>query len=142
MKTFVGLFASTSLFAVSICVIYWYSSHDRAGALLLGFMCVGLAFASAYAFLGEKHAALEGDDPQLQHKDAAGEDVTIVTKESPWPLLLALSILWMLVGLLWSDFMLFTGLAAILLSLWRLGAESARVNEDRVVTKEGPESFT
>jgi hypothetical protein len=105
-------------------------------------MCVGLAFAAGYAFLGEKNAALEGDDPKLQHKEAAGEDVTIVTKESPWPIVLAFSILWMLVGLLWSDFMLFTGLAAILLALWRLGAESSRVNEDRVVTKEGPETFT
>jgi hypothetical protein len=142
MKAFVGLFASTALFAVSICVIYWYSSHDRGGALLLGFMCVALAFASGYAFLAEKNAALEGDDPKLQHKEAAGEDVTIVTKESPWPIVLALSILWMLVGLLWSDFMLFSGLAAILLSLWRLGAESARVGEERVATEEGPETFT
>ena len=142
MKTFVGMFASTSLFALAICVIYWYSSHDRAGALLLGFMCVALAFAAGYAFYAEKRAALEGDDPALQHKDAAGEDVTIVTKETPWPVLLAFSILWTIVGLLWSDFLLFTGLAAILLCLWRLGAESARVGEERIVTKEGPERFT
>jgi hypothetical protein len=54
-----------------------------------------------------------------------------VTKESPWPLLLAVSILWMLIGLFWSDFLLFTGLGAILLSLWRLGAESARVGPEK-----------
>jgi Cytochrome c oxidase subunit IV len=142
MKPFVGLFASTALFAVSICVIYWFSSHDRGGALLLGFMCIALAFAAAYAFYSEKNAALEGDDPNLQHKEAAGEDITIVTKESPWPLILACSIVWMLIGLLWSDFMLFTGLAAILLALWRLGAESARAGEERIVTEEGPETFT
>lgn len=142
MKAFVALFASTALFALSICVIYWYSSHDRGGALLLGFMCVALAFAAGYAFITEKNAAFEGDDPHLQHEEAAGEDVTIVTKESPWPAVLAFSVLWMLVGLLWSDFMLFTGLAAILLALWRLGAESARVGEERIVTEEGPETFT
>ena len=142
MKTFVGLFASTALFAVASCVIYWYSSHDRTGALLLGLMCIALTFAAGYAFLAEKNAALEGDDPNLQHKAATGEDVTIVTKESPWPIILAFSILWMLIGLIWSDFMLFTGIAAILLSMWRLGAESARVGEDRIVTEEGPETFT
>lgn len=130
MKSFVGLFISTAVFAVAICVIYWYSSHDRGGALLLGFMCVALTFAAGYAFLAEKNAALEGDDPELRHKDAAGEDVTIVTKESPWPFLLAVSILWMFVGLFWSDFLLFTGLAAILLCLWRLGAESSRVGPE------------
>lgn len=142
MKTFVGFFGATAVFAVSICVVYWFASHDRGGALLLGFMCVALAFAAGYAFFAEKNAALEGDEPQLQHKEAAGEDITIVTKESPWPVLLAFSILWMLVGLLWSDFMLFTGLAAMLLCLWRLGAESARVGHERIMTEEGPENVT
>lgn len=142
MKSFVGFFGSTAVFAVSICIIYWFSSHDRGGALLLGFMCVALSFAAGYAFFTEKNAALEGDDRDLKHREAAGEDITIVTKESPWPLTLAISIVWFLVGLLWSDFMLFTGLAAMLLCLWRLGAESARVGGDTIMTKEGPENFT
>ena len=89
MKSFVGLFGSTAVFGLSICVIYWFSSHDRGGALLLGFMCVALTFAAGYAFLAEKDSALEGDDRDLKHREAACEDITIVTKESPWPALLA-----------------------------------------------------
>ena len=74
----------------------------------------------------------------VQHKEAAGEDIGIVTKESAWPVLLAFSILWMLVGLLWSDFMLFTGLAAMLLCLWRSVRKARGSGTSAYVTEEGP----
>ncbi len=137
MITFVGLFGSSAAFGGTIALIYWYASHDYAGTFMLGFMFCGLTFASGYAFLAEGHARLAGDDPDRQHKATAGEDVGIVTKESPWPAALAFSILWFFIGLVWSDFMLFTGLAAMLLCLWRLGAESARAGHDYVATEEG-----
>lgn len=139
MKTFVGLFLSSAFFGASISIIYWFASHDYAGTLLLGFMFCGLAFAALYAILAERRAELDGDDKHLQHKEVAGQDVGIFTKESPWPPLLAFSILWFLIGLIWSDFMLFTGIAAMLLCLWRLGAESARTGNKRIYTEEGPE---
>lgn len=140
MRTFIGLFLSSAAFAAVMSIIYWFASHEYAGALLLGSMCCGLVFAAGYAMLAERSAQVEGDDPQMQHKEAAGEDVGIFTKESAWPAALALSILWFLVGLVWSDFMLFTGLAAILLCLWRLTAESAREGHEYVLTEEGPDT--
>lgn len=139
MKTYIGLFMSTAVFSVSISIIYWFSSHDYFGALLLGFMFCALTFAAGYALLAERESYLDGDDNQLQHKEVAGEDVGIFTKESSWPPLLALSILWFLIGLIWSDFMLFTGIVAMLFCLWRLGAESARTGHKRLYTEEGPE---
>lgn len=142
MKTFAGLFASSSIFGASIALIYWFASHDYTGTFLLGFMFIALGYAAGYAFIAERNAKLSGDDPQLMHRQAAGEDVGIVTTESPWPIVLAFSILWFVVGLLWSDFMIFTGLAAMLIALWRLGAESARVGRRRVMTEEGPEDVT
>jgi len=142
MKTFVGLFMSSAAFAAVISIVYWFASHEYAGTLLLGFMCCALAFAAGYAMIFERNARLAGDDPELQQKEAAGEDLGIFTKESPWPLALALSILWLFIGLVWSDFMIFTGLAAMLLCLWRLGAESARVGHERVWTEDGPEDVT
>jgi hypothetical protein len=142
VKTFVGLFGSSSVFALVICIIYWFSSHEYAGTLFLGFMCCALAFAAGYALLAEREGQLAGDDGQLNHKERAGEDVGIVTKETPWPVLLAFSILWFLLGLVWSDFMIFTGLAAMLLCIWRLGAESSRVGHERVWTEEGEEEVT
>jgi hypothetical protein len=142
MKTFVGLFLSSATFGAVISIIYWFSSHEYAGTLMLGFMFCGLAFAAGYAMLAERNAKLDGDDKHLQHKEVADEDVGVFTKESAWPAVLAFSILWFLLGLIWSDFMLFTGLAAILLCLWRLGAESARVGHRRIDTEEGPEDVT
>lgn len=127
MKAFVALFASSAMFGVVTSIGYWFSSHDYTGTIMLGSMAIGLGFASGYAFLAEKDSHLEGDEPELQHKEAAGADLGIFTKESAWPIVLAFSILWFLIGLVWSDFMIFTGVAAMLLALWRLGAESARV---------------
>lgn len=127
MKTYAGLFFSSALFGLAICVVYWFSSHERAGALLLGFMTIAMTWAAGYSLIGERHSNLPGDDPHMQHKEAAGEEVAIVTKTSPWPICLAFSILWMLIGVIWSDFMIFSGLVAILLCLWRLASESSRI---------------
>ena len=127
MKTLVGLFLSSSAFGATICLVYWFSSHDRGGSLLLGFMSIGLGWAAGYALVAERDSDLAGDDPWLQQKERAGEDLGIVTKESAWPICLAFSVLVLLIGVIWSDFLLFAGLAAMLLCFWRLGAESARV---------------
>lgn len=142
MKTFAGLFGSSAAFALAICIVYWFASHEYAGTLFLGFMCCALAFAAGYAMFFERDAHLAGDDSQLHQKEAAGEDVGIFTKETPWPVLLAFSILWLLLGIVWSDFMIFTGLAAILLCIWRLAAESARVGHERIWTEDGPEEVS
>lgn len=139
MKAFVGLFLSSAVFAAVISIVYWFASREYAGTLLLGFMFCGLAFAAGYAVLAEKNAQLEGDDPRRQHKEVAGTDVGVFTKKSAWPPALAFSILWFFIGLVWSDFMLVTGIAAMLLCVWRLGAESARAGNERVLTEEGHE---
>jgi len=141
MKTFVGLFASSAVFGAVISIIYWFSSHEYAGTLLLGFMFCGLTFAAGYARVAERHADLAGDDPQRRHSESAGEDVGIVSKESAWPTALAFSILIFFIGLVWSDFLLIAGLVAMLLCLWRLGAESARVGHRTVLTEDGPNKF-
>jgi hypothetical protein len=123
MKTFVGLFMSSAIFAAAISIVYWFASHEYAGTLFLGFMCCALGFAAGYAMLFEREANLAGDDPEALQREAAG-------------------VLWFFIGLIWSDFMIFTGLAAMLLCLWRLGAESGRVGHERVWTEDGPEDAT
>ena len=142
MKTFVGLFISSTTFSASIAVVYWFSSHEYAGTLLLGVMTLALSFAAGYAVLAERESHLVGDDPKLTPVAAAGEDLGIVTKKSVWPILLAFSVLWSLIGLIWSDFMLFTGIAALLLILWRLGAESSRTSHRRIPAPGGPNDVT
>lgn len=139
MKTLVSLFLSSSAFGASICAVYWFVSHDRTGALLLGFMSIGLAWAAGYAIVAERHSHLAGDDPKSEYEERAGEDLGIVTKASPWPGCLAFCVLWVLVGVLWSDFLLVTGILAMLGCFWRLAAESARAGHERILDDEGQE---
>jgi hypothetical protein len=127
VKSFIALFGGSAAFGAVAATVYWFSSHEYAGTILLGLMALGLSFAAGYALLAEKEANLAGDSGNLQHKETAGEDLGIFTKESAWPILLAFAILWLLIGVVWSPFMTYSGLAAMLLILWRLGAESARV---------------
>lgn len=139
MKGLVGFFFGAALFGAAIAIVYWFASHDYTGSLLLGFMCIGLSWFSIWAFWNERKAQLPGDDRAGSHREAAGMDVTVVTKESPWPIALAFSILWFLIGVIWDDFMLVSGIAAMLFCLWRLGGESARVGHERIRTPEGQE---
>lgn len=126
MKTFVGLFVSSAIFGIAIALTYHLTSHEFAGTLLLGMMAAALLFAAGYALLAEREADLDGDrnEPIAQ---AAGEDLGIYTTASSWPILMAFSVLVFLVGVVWIPFLAFAGLAAMLLVLWRLGAESNRV---------------
>ena len=128
MKSFVGLFAFAGGFGVAIALAYWFVAHEEAaGTALLGFMAAALIFAAGYAVIAERNADLEGDKPEEPMENAAGEDLGIFTKHSAWPVLVALSSLAMLVGALWSPVLGGAGLLALVLCLWRLGAESARV---------------
>lgn len=127
MRSFIALFGGSGVFGAIAAIVYWFVSHDYAGTILLGLMAIGLSFAAGYALLAERDAKLAGDSETPQHKETAGEDLGIFTTESAWPILLAFSILWLLIGVVWSPFMMYTGVGAMLLILWRLGAESARV---------------
>lgn len=128
MKTFVAFFAGSAIFGVVIGVAYWLIAHEEAtGTVLLGCMAAALAFTATYAVVAERNAGLPGDDSGESPEQAAGEDLGIFTSYSAWPILVAISSLAALVGMLWSPLIGFSGLIALLLCLWRLGAESARV---------------
>lgn len=127
VKTFVTLFISSATFGAAIALSYWFVSHEPTGTVLLGVMTGALLFTAGYAILGERDADLAGDAKEETPPEAAGEDLGIFTTESAWPILTAVSVLGMLVGLLWSPFLAVVGLAGLILCLWRLGAEAARV---------------
>ena len=126
MKAFITLFFSSAAFGGAAAIVYWFSSREIIGTLMLGLMALGLSFAAGYALLAERDADLPGDEETVQHKETAGEVLGIFTKESAWPILLAFSILALFLGVVWSPFIAAAGLAAMLLILWRLSAESAR----------------
>ena len=127
MKTFVGLWMSSATFGIVIAAVYYFWSHgELAGTILLGTMALGLTFAAGYAFVAERDAKLSGDRASASNQVEGGADLGVYTTRSAWPILLAFSVLGVLVGALWVPFLLFAGIAAMLLILWRLGAESSR----------------
>jgi hypothetical protein len=117
------------VFGTAIAIAYWFSSHHYGGTILLGLMGAALAFATVWAVLAEREADLDGDSPRMTQAQAAGEDLGIFTTSSAWPVLMALCVLVTLVGAVWYRFLLFVGIVAMLLVVWRLGAESARTGE-------------
>lgn len=128
MKTFVGLFFSSALFGLAIVVAYWFVAHEETvGTALLAVMTAALGLTAGYAVIAERNADIDGDSPEITARDVAGEDLGIFTTESAWPILVAISATFMLVGLLWSPLLAAVGAIALILCLWRLGAESARV---------------
>ena len=128
MKTFVGLFFSSALFGLAIVIAYWFVAHEETvGTALLGIMTAALTFTAGYAVIAERNADIDGDSAEITPRDVAGEDLGIFTTESAWPILVALSATFMLIGLLWSPLLAAAGAIALILCLWRLGAESARV---------------
>jgi Flp pilus assembly protein TadB len=128
VKTFVGLFVSSAAFGLVILIAYWFvSKEETAGSILLGIMTAALAFAALYALIAERHAHVDGDGEELTPSDVTGEDLGVYTTHSAYPFLLALSCLFMLLGLLYAPVLAFAAIVAVILCLWRLGAESARV---------------
>ena len=126
MRTFVMLFLSSAAFGVAISVVYWIVAHEPVGMVLLGIMTAALIFAAGYAILAERDADLAGDR-EKRLPESTGEDLGIFTTESAWPILTACCVLATLLGILWSPLVAVAGIACLILTLWRMGAESARI---------------
>jgi integral membrane sensor domain MASE1 len=128
VKTFVWLFAIAALFGLAVDIVYWFSSRvEPAGTALLGVMTIALTFAAFYANVAERNARLSGDDPGKKHEDVAGEEIEIFTTASPYPILIALCVVFLLAGAVWSPLIGAIALVAMLVCLWHLGRESSRV---------------
>lgn len=128
MKTFVGLFLSSTAFGAVILVAYWLVAHrESTGSVLLAVMTVALAFAAGYALTAERNADLGGDTKDATYGASAGEDLGIFTTQSAWPILIALTSACAVAGVLWSPLLAVLSLVGLVLCLWRLGTESARV---------------
>lgn len=127
MKTFVALFICSALFGLSIAVAYWWVAQAVTGTLLLGVMTAALAFAATYAIVAERDSHLDGDDPNKTNIEASGEDLGVFTSNSAWPIIIAAGAALGLCGLPWSPLLAACGLIVVIICLWRLGTESARV---------------
>ncbi len=124
MKIGRDLFVSSAVFGIVIAVIYWFSSRNSGGTILLGVMAAALAFAAGYMTIAERNARLIGDRGNATNADAAGERIGIFTSASPWPITVAFGAYLTLMGLVLLPALSAFGLALLLFGLLRLGRES------------------
>ena len=115
MKTALGLFVSSALFAAVIAVVYWFVAHEPAGTMLLGFMAAALTVVAAYMFFAERDAGLFADKKDATMADAAGEHVGTFITHSPAPFWIGLSLSGLMLGLVVSPAAAGLGLIALLL---------------------------
>jgi hypothetical protein len=128
VRTFVWLFIVAAGFGLAVDIVYWFSSRvEPAGTALLSIMTIAMMWAALYARVAERNARLSGDDPNKKHEEVAGERIGIFTTASPYPILVALCVVFVLAGAVWSPFIGTFALIAMLVCFWRLGCESSRV---------------
>jgi hypothetical protein len=118
------LFVSSAAFGVAIAIAYWFSAHDSDGTVLLGFMALALVFAAGYMLLAERDARLVGDRGVASNADASGEQLGVFTTASPWPIVVAMGVFLMLLGLVIFPAVAALGLAVLLLGIFQLVRES------------------
>jgi hypothetical protein len=118
------LFVSSALFGIAIAVVYWYSSHDPTGTMLLGLMAAALIFAAGFMLVAEREADLAADKPRAAPSDEAGMNVGTFTLRSPWPIVAALGGWLFLFGLVLLPAFAVLGFGALAYALYRLIRES------------------
>ncbi len=126
MKIGRDVFINSAVFGILVAVTYWFSSRHPGGTLLLAFMAAAMSFLATYIYVSLRGARLGGDAPALTPAQAAGEHLGTFTTRTIWPALAAGALFLFIIGVLWSPFVAVFGFLALLLILWRLGAESNR----------------
>ena len=124
MNTGRRLFVSSCVFGVCIALVYYWSSRDWTGTILLGLMAAASLFAAGYMFLAQRHADLIGDRSDAGPGDEAGVRIGVFTLRSPWPVIAAAGAFALLFGLVVSSTVAVAGLLIIAWALAQLIRES------------------
>ncbi len=98
MKIGVTLFLSSMTFGIVVATIYGVTTHDVVGIVFLGLMAVALSIVALYIIVAEREANLAGDHTEAVPADSAGEEVGVYSTESYWPILAALGMACVVLG--------------------------------------------
>jgi membrane protein CcdC involved in cytochrome C biogenesis len=89
MKVGVRLFLSSTAFGIVMATIYWYTTREVIGTMLLGMMSLALLLVATYIRIAEREAHLRADD--RAGVPEPGERMGRFTLESYWPFFGALT---------------------------------------------------
>ena len=115
MKTALGLFVSSALFAATIAVTYYFLTREPAGTTLLGFMAAALIVVALYMVFAERDADLYADKKDATMREAAGEHVGTYVTQSPAPFWIGLAIAGTVLGFVVSPAAAGLGIVALFL---------------------------
>jgi len=118
------LFVSSAVFGIVIAVVYWFSTHNPDGTILLGLMATALVFAAGFMFFAEREACLVGDRDDALPAQAAGERLGVFTVASSWPIAIAFGAFLLLLGMVVLPALAAFGLVVMIVSILGLGRES------------------
>ena len=92
-----------AVFGAVIAVIYWFAVYEPVGVVLLGGMTLAMCWMAAYIALKMRGAPPPVVDlPDAVPGDLAGRRVGVFTAWTGWPILLALGIVLLVIGLAYA----------------------------------------
>ena len=123
MNIAMRVFLSSMAFGLAIAALYWFTTHENVGTILLGLFGAGFAFVAAYLFVIRGKARVDGDEPRAP-AELAGETIGVFSLESPWPVVLAACTAALLIGIVLHPMLAALALVALFVTLWQLVRES------------------
>jgi len=123
VKTASWVFVSSMAFGLVVAAVYWLTTRENAGTVLLGLFGAGFAFVSGYMLVIKPKTRLDGDE-QRAPSELAGETIGVFSLESPWPVLLACATAGLLIGIVLHPMLAVFAFAALCVTLWQLVRES------------------
>ncbi len=123
MTTAIRVFASSMIFGIVVAAAYWWDTHEVIGTIFLGLFGIGFAFIVGFLLAIKPKTRLDGDQ-QRTPAELAGEEIGVVSLESPWPVLLAVCATCLVIGVVLHPMLAVFALAGFLVILWQLVRES------------------
>ena len=117
------VFLSSMAFGLAVSALYWFTTYDKVGTILLGLFGAGFAFVAGYLFVIRGKSRLDGDE-QRAPAELAGETIGVFSLESPWPILLACCTAALLIGIVLHPMLAVFAIVALFVTLWQLVRES------------------
>jgi hypothetical protein len=112
------LFLSSMVFGFVIALIYGLSTHEPIGIFLLGLMGIGMLIIFGFLRMRERQFTLLSDDRDAFVSQEAGQTIETFASRSPWPFVIAVGVVLLLVPLIYVPAFSLVGLAIILYALY------------------------
>ncbi|HTD37731.1 MAG TPA: cytochrome c oxidase subunit 4 [Candidatus Limnocylindrales bacterium] len=117
------MFLSSTTFGLVVAAVYWLTTRENVGTILLGLFGAGFAFVSGYVRVIQPKTRLDGD-AQRAPAELAGETIGVFSLESPWPIVLACCTAALLIGIVLHPMLAVFAIVALFVTLWQLVRES------------------